>query len=249
MTYTKHYTNLINRAKERTLEGYKESHHIIPKCLGGTDERDNLVDLTAREHFIAHLLLWKIHPESYGLIKAISMMCTGHKEHRSGNRMYGWLREKLASEFSRSQSGEGNSQFGTMWIHNLDLKESKKILKSDEIPEGWLKGRKLSWEVYYCKFCNTLLNNQRNFCDNLCSVNYRKKSNTYSNGMKGKTFSQTQLDKLKGHDRNNGEKNPSFGTMWIHNLDLKESKKIKKDEFPEYESLGWLKGRKMSFAG
>jgi hypothetical protein len=43
--------------------------------------------------------------------------------------------------------------------------------------------------------------------------------------------------------KHTGYKNSQFGTMWIHNLDLKESKKIKKDEFPEYESLGWLIGR------
>jgi len=44
-----------------------------------------------------------------------------------------------------------------------------------------------------------------------------------------------------------GKGNSQYGTMWIYNLDLKESKKIKKDELPEYESLGWLKGRKMKF--
>lgn len=44
-----------------------------------------------------------------------------------------------------------------------------------------------------------------------------------------------------------GEGNSQFGTMWIHNLELKLSKKIKKDELPDYEELGWLKGRKMKF--
>jgi len=44
-----------------------------------------------------------------------------------------------------------------------------------------------------------------------------------------------------------GEKNSQFGTIWIYNLELKLSKKIKKEELPEYVSLGWLKGRKMNF--
>lgn len=44
-----------------------------------------------------------------------------------------------------------------------------------------------------------------------------------------------------------GEGNSQFGTVWIHSLKEKVSKKIKKDEFPEYEALGWLKGRKMKF--
>lgn len=38
---------------------YKERHHIIPKCIGGTNDEDNLIDLYAHEHFIAHELLAK----------------------------------------------------------------------------------------------------------------------------------------------------------------------------------------------
>ena len=37
--------------------GYFEEHHILPKSLNGTDRPENLVNLTAREHFIAHALL------------------------------------------------------------------------------------------------------------------------------------------------------------------------------------------------
>ena len=43
------------------------------------------------------------------------------------------------------QKGERNSQFGTCWIYNLELKENKKI-KLEEldnwIEKGWIKGRK-----------------------------------------------------------------------------------------------------------
>jgi len=61
MNYLNHYTSLIERAKFRTLTQYKEAHHIFPKCLGGADDTSNLVNLTYREHYIAHLLLAKIH--------------------------------------------------------------------------------------------------------------------------------------------------------------------------------------------
>jgi len=61
MNYSNHYNLLIERAKIRTLTSYKEAHHIFPKCLGGTDEPSNLVNLTYREHYIAHLLLAKIY--------------------------------------------------------------------------------------------------------------------------------------------------------------------------------------------
>ena len=51
------HDKIIARANKRTLEGYKEVHHIIPKSCGGSNDKDNLVALTAREHYIIHMLL------------------------------------------------------------------------------------------------------------------------------------------------------------------------------------------------
>ena len=59
--YTTWYTAITDRARTRKLEGYTERHHVIPKSLNGTDDKDNLVDLTAREHFICHWLLTKMY--------------------------------------------------------------------------------------------------------------------------------------------------------------------------------------------
>ena len=40
-------------------DAYYELHHIVPKWMGGSDSKDNLVLLTAREHYLAHYLLFK----------------------------------------------------------------------------------------------------------------------------------------------------------------------------------------------
>ena len=59
--YTNIYYSIIDSAMSRTLlAGYTERHHIIPKSLGGTNSSDNLVVLTAKEHFICHRLLTKM---------------------------------------------------------------------------------------------------------------------------------------------------------------------------------------------
>lgn len=60
--YAKWYTNLVNTRKIRIINDleYYELHHIIPKCMGGTNNKENLVKFTAREHYIAHLLLIKM---------------------------------------------------------------------------------------------------------------------------------------------------------------------------------------------
>ena len=48
------------------------------------------------------------------------------------------------------------------------------------------------------------------------------------NGFYGKNHSDETIEKMKGHTSQKGEKNSQFGTLWIHNIELKKSKKIKK---------------------
>ncbi len=74
MNYQRIYDQIIDRAKTRKLQGYKEKHHIIPKCMGGSNEKQNLIELTAREHFICHWLLCRIYPENRKLGHAFWFM-------------------------------------------------------------------------------------------------------------------------------------------------------------------------------
>lgn len=62
MDHRRVYDALIANALSRgNVDGYKETHHITPRAHGGANTPENLVQLTAREHFIAHWLLWRIH--------------------------------------------------------------------------------------------------------------------------------------------------------------------------------------------
>ena len=58
MNYLKIYENIIEKSKKENRKKengiYYEKHHIVPKCMGGSDDTENLIILTAREHFIAH---------------------------------------------------------------------------------------------------------------------------------------------------------------------------------------------------
>jgi len=58
--YSKLYYKITSNAKQRITEGYTELHHIIPQSMGGSNDKENLVELTAREHFICHWLLIKM---------------------------------------------------------------------------------------------------------------------------------------------------------------------------------------------
>ena len=63
MNYQKIYDSIITRAQKRPiLEGeYTERHHILPKSLGGSNRKANIVRLYPREHFVCHVLLHKLH--------------------------------------------------------------------------------------------------------------------------------------------------------------------------------------------
>ena len=69
MNYQKNYDALIQKRRENPLDKkvqYCECHHIIPKSLGGSNDDENLVNLTAKEHYFAHELLVKIYEWQYG---------------------------------------------------------------------------------------------------------------------------------------------------------------------------------------
>lgn len=101
MDNKRHYRKLIINALNRTnLNEYYELHHIVPRCLGGSDDDTNLVKLTVREHFIAHQLLYRIHKhENRNLIHAVFAFFEDANEHRHVLRnrpiwMHRWLRRE-----------------------------------------------------------------------------------------------------------------------------------------------------------
>jgi hypothetical protein len=59
--------------------------------------------------------------------------------NRPNNKMYGWIRKKVSEVKSIEQSGTGNSQYGTRWVHNTETKQNKKI--KGQIEDGWSYGK------------------------------------------------------------------------------------------------------------
>lgn len=102
MDYEKIYDSLMTKARHRTTPGYYEKHHVVPRCLGGDDCPTNLVKLTPEEHFVAHQLLVKIHPNNSKLAFAAHLMTTHTTNRRAGNKLYGWLRRKLSEAMKRN---------------------------------------------------------------------------------------------------------------------------------------------------
>jgi hypothetical protein len=116
--YTKWYNQITDRARGRIIDDYTESHHIIPESLDGPDTAENLVDLTAREHFICHWLLVKMTTgeDHWKMVNALRMM----KAEKLGQKRYhtkitARVYESLKSEYAKLQSERIRGKNNPMW--------------------------------------------------------------------------------------------------------------------------------------
>ena len=105
--YKKWYDSIIDRAKNRVLSCYVERHHIIPKSCGGSNDKDNLVPLTAREHYIVHMLLPFCVIKKYKLkmIKGFMYMNVKPKNSKRLYKINSRMYEKFRIEFGKMLKG------------------------------------------------------------------------------------------------------------------------------------------------
>jgi hypothetical protein len=119
--YTQWYYDIINRAQNRVLtnDQYSEIHHIVPKSLGGGNAKDNLVKLTAREHFVSHWLLTKMvigTKQKYQMWNAFSCMLyrenRAQERHKVSSRVFENIKSAGAKIRSEKFSGQHNPMYG-----------------------------------------------------------------------------------------------------------------------------------------
>jgi len=153
--YSRVYFKIIDRAKSRSITGYKETHHITPRSLGGSNSLDNLVDLTAKEHYIVHLLLPHIVTESihkkkmWGALRCMSKLISStHKRYIGSARFY--EKAKQNTDFGlgnrgRKQSPEEIEKRASKLRGKVCADETKrKIGLANSGPSGqtpWNKGK------------------------------------------------------------------------------------------------------------
>lgn len=108
--YLNWYRAIISKASQRQLNGYVEKHHILPRSLGGDNSIVNIVSLTAREHFVCHLLLPKIttgyHQElmKFALGKFIQSAPGQERAFTS------WEYKKIREAISQARTGKKHSE-------------------------------------------------------------------------------------------------------------------------------------------
>jgi len=135
MNYKKIYNQIITRGQNRNLIGYKEKHHIIPRCLGGIDE-NNIVELTAKEHFICHKLLTEIYPTETKLHHAVWIMINGYNKNRKykiGSREYQRLKENIVFTETHRKKLSVASMGNTRALGRIVSKETRRKISESNL--------------------------------------------------------------------------------------------------------------------
>lgn len=144
MNYQRIHDQIVERAKTRKLTGYKERHHIIPRCMGGTNDEKNLVDLTAREHFIVHKLLCEIYPDNDKLFFAYRIMAvmnsdSQQRDYNISSREFSYIRELSSKIISKQNKGRTAWNKGKTNIYSAEtIRKISDTLKGN-VP--WNKGK------------------------------------------------------------------------------------------------------------
>jgi hypothetical protein len=203
LTYEEFINNILeSRGRFNCGDEYHERHHIVPKCIGGTNDEDNLIDLYAREHFEAHRLLAKENPDEEGLLYAWWMMSVATNEYTKERYQltaeeYEEVRTKFASLMSDKMSGDGNRMWNRPWWDEDTPQE-----KIDEWKHNMVKAITKRWQ-------------DPEFKERMC----RQRQGTNcgeANPMYGKPVSQETREKISQASKKCWE-NPEYRQKQIEN--------------------------------
>lgn len=222
--YTRTYYAIVSQAIEIGKPSeYCELHHIIPKALGGSNDIANLVYLTAKQHFICHLLLPKMcsreeHKEK--MIYALWCMVNGNghgtSRHIPSARAYENIKSRLATIKSQNMLGDKNHFFGKKHSDESKKKMSDNNAAKREDVKEKLRGPRPGYKPH----------NHYNGWD-------EETKKKISQSLTGKKHSEETKQKMSEYRKN---------TVWVKK-DGEKSKMVHVTVLEEFLSSGWSRGR------
>ena len=140
--YLNRYIKFITFAKQLVAnDKYIESHHILPQSMGGSNDDDNLVKLSARQHYLAHWMLWKAYKSKEMTFAFFSMSNQSNQYQGRTCKINSRIYENLRNEFSTllSKTAEDKWQDPAYRQKHIDTNNSEKTqkLRSDKAKALW----------------------------------------------------------------------------------------------------------------
>ena len=274
--YQKIYDSLIEKRRREPLTKnkkdpnyiYCETHHILPKCLGGSNDKENLINLTAREHFIAHKLLLKIY-EKLNDKNAYMRMGMALGRLITGNKAFINNVSISSREYERIKELWLNSS--RMWRSIPENKEKMKYERTKEIREKLSKSQKIRFQnmseeekqknheaiiighknmskELKQKISKNMSKFQKERWKNMDESEKQRLGNIFSENQRN--FSEEKKKEITNKKRKTLKKNNMYeyrskwsaNHKWVKNPLTHESKYIEKEEVDKYISNGWIPG-------
>jgi hypothetical protein len=252
MNYHTVYKSLVKKRKsDPSTSCHAERHHIIPKSIGGDNKHSNIVLLSPREHFIAHLLLVKMQikgsVEYYKMLRALSALSF----FKTGINGVGRITSSRMFEYYRVRWRESmkHARDGLVLINDGN---NEKWCKLKNIPEGWVRGmtERHKKRISETNIGRTGTNKGKKFSKDHCrkiSQSMKGKNKGANNGHYGKQRPDDVKRKISIKQKGIAKKTSTRkrmseakkGTNWITNGVTMKQVDLTKTEIPN----GWFKGR------
>jgi hypothetical protein len=242
--YSKLYYKITSNAKQRITEGYTELHHIIPQSMGGSNDKENLVYFTAREHFICHWLLVKMtegEDRSKMLYALNGMKAENRYQQRYHTKITARVYEKYRIEHAENHSKrmKGRKAWNKGVPQTKEHKEKnrqaalQRAPKSEETKEKWRQARLGYKDSDETKLKKSL------------ALKGKPKGPMSEEQKQARSITMTGQKKTKSHATNVA--NAVLGNISINKDNIE--KKVKQDTLQSYLVQGWqLGGKKRNLA-
>jgi hypothetical protein len=245
-TYEEFIQNVLDtRGRFNCGDTYHERHHIVPKCIGGGNEKENLIDLYAREHFIAHKLLAQENPENDKLIYAWTCMAFTKNDIYYECEITPEEYEEARIVLSEKMTGEGNHFYGK---HHSE--ETKEKLRQQRI--GTKASDKAKYHMSEAQTKRMQDPDARAACGKPHTEEWKREQSERMRGenhpMYGKHHSEETKEKIskaqtgkvmpeefrqKMSELTSGENNPMYGKHHTEETKEKLSRKLRGRKVPE----------------
>ena len=245
--YSKLYHKITSNAKERITEGYTELHHIIPQSMGGDNDKENLVQLTAREHFICHWLLIKMtegEDRSKMLYALNGMKAENRYQERYHTkitaRVYEKYRIEHAENHSKRMKGRPAWNKGRI-LEGVELEKHRERTRNRKIDPA---KQAIGQQKRVAKMIGTKQSEETKLKKSLALKGKPKGPMSEEEKLK-RSVKQKGVAKVKTHGANVA--NAVLGNISINKDNIE--KKVKKDTLQCYLDDGWqLGGKKRKLA-
>lgn len=264
MNYEKNYYDYVNYVKGlNRFKGdgnYYERHHIKPRSLGGDDSEENLVLLTAREHFLAHYLLCKFTKgkDKKKMIWAFHRLCYSdssrhaRKENnfKMSSRLYEYLRKEFIKIFESEDYRKSCSERAKnrIWVNNGEASKMVKDFELDDfLKEGWTIGRIMNKS----NLGKHIFTEEEKRRKSLKMSTKGKNSVWVHNDLEDRMIQKNQLKEFleNGYSKGRAHKkkassNGQTGKVAVYNPLTNEERRIDKKDLDSFLSKGFVKGRR-----